>query len=227
MALKNLIFKQKPEAAPQPTIVQQQSAPIQTQYISNSSSEDFNNFLAQLEEALDAANMPNTQDYMDLRTALKNMSEISIDEPSKYKAAFATLQAAGCDLKELLNSFDYYENVLTTEEHKFNEAVEASASDSVGKDQKELNRLMKENSDKSAQIQQLTNEINENTQKINTLQVSVSNGSAKVNQKKGDFEAALKKVQDELESDKKKVETYIGTMPIQQTVTKSKKSSKK
>ncbi|HTY59864.1 MAG TPA: hypothetical protein VMF59_13670, partial [Bacteroidota bacterium] len=57
-------------------------------------------FVAQLEEALEKANLPSQQDYLDFAKALRNMGNLPMDEPTKYRAAFATLQSFGCNLHQ-------------------------------------------------------------------------------------------------------------------------------
>jgi chromosome segregation ATPase len=202
-------------------------APAPVPYIPTAAqtNEDFSMFAEQLRSALDDANMPNVQDYMDLKQAVKNMDGIAMDESTKYKAVFATLQASGCDLKALVESFDYYGNIVDGEKQKFDEAIQSAVSDAVLDKQRKVESLTKENEEKAADIKRLTEEINANQQQITTLSVEVSTANSKIEQKKANFTAAYQQLKNEMEADRKKVELYVGAIPV--ATPKLKKSSKK
>jgi len=178
-----------------------------------SSSEDYTMFYSQLQDALEAANMPNVQDYMDLKKALQNMASLPMDEDTKFKAAFATMQTADVNAETFLESFDYYKHIVDGEKTKFDEAIQAALSDAVLDKQKNIEKMTKQNEDNAAEIKRLSDQISSNNQQITTLQVEVSTDNAKLEQKKSNFEAAYNKVQSEIDADLVKVQKHIGTLP--------------
>ena len=115
MGLKDLFYKssknEESEQSTMPVPVPISTPVYSTKYTAPTPSvtnEDFSVFYGQLMEALEEANLPNVQDYIDLKKSLINMQNLPMDEATKFKAVFATLSGAGCDLGELLQSFDYY-----------------------------------------------------------------------------------------------------------------------
>ena len=102
-------------------------------------------FVAQLEEALEKANLPSQQDYLDFAKALRNMGNLPMDEPTKYRAAFATLQSFGCNLRQLLDSFDYYNGILDGEHDKFDEALRSRVNETIVEKEEEVKKLTAEN----------------------------------------------------------------------------------
>lgn len=249
MSLKNLFVKQDSNKQPEKPAEQSQPAPVPyvppppyipgaqpIQYMpltpmpgdayqpAPALTNDFTMFYEQLSNALDEANLPTQQDYMDLKQALTNMASLPIDEASKYKAAFATLQSVGCDITALLESFNYYNNVIDSEKHKFDEATQGAVSNAVLEKQKTVEQLTQQNQTNAEQIRQLTEQTNANAQQIAGLQAEISTSTSKIEQKKANFKAAYDKMKTEMESDKQKIQMFIGTA---QTAPKTKKSTKK
>jgi predicted nuclease with TOPRIM domain len=224
-----IFWKPKDEANKGATVQSTQPAPVP--YIPpvpvSVSSEDFTVFHTQLTDALEAANMQNVQDYMDLKKALQNMASLPMDENTKFLAAFATMQTAGVDAQTFLESFDYYNNVVDGEKNKFDEAIQAALSEAVLDKQKTIERLSKQNETNTAEISRLTSEIASNNQQITTLQVEVSTDNAKLDQKKANFAAAYNKVKAEIQSDLVKAQQHIGTLPPSPVTRASKSQPKK
>lgn len=202
-----------PQLTPVPYELRPQTQPVAT-------NEDFSVFMGQLQEVLEESNLPNVQDYMDLKKALENMQGMNMDEATKYKAVFATLQAAGCDLNALIESFNFYKNILEGEKQKFDEALSSTTSEAVLEKQKRIEELVRQNEEKSETIRKLNAEINSNQEQVSSMQVEVSSANAKIEQKKYNFAAAYQQVFNEIESDERKVKMYIGTIDKQQKTKK-------
>jgi chromosome segregation ATPase len=207
-----------PTSAPQPVPY---IPPVVRTTVSN---EDFSLFREQLEESLEAANLPTKQDYMDLRKALVNMNGLQMDEATKYKAAFATLQSVGCDVSEIVDSFNYYGNVVDGEKQKFDEATQSALSDDVLEKQQTVESMTKENVKSATEIKRLTEKTTANQQQITALQTEISAVTSKIDQKKATFEAAYDKVKSEMQADLEKVKLYLGNIA---PAPKTKKSTKK
>jgi hypothetical protein len=233
MDIKGLFWKsdkKSPTNEDKPTQIQ---APPQSVHIAPSltqvSPEDFTMFCQQLYDALDAANMPG-QDYMDLRQALKNMSNLSMTEETKFQAIFATMATAGADSESFMQSFDYYKNILSSEKEKFDEAIESAISDSVHTKQATVEQLTDANTKNAVEIKRLTEEISANNTQITSFQIEISNASSKLDQKKQNFEAAYQKVEKEIDDDCIKSQKYITMLPaapMQPTKISTRKSVRK
>jgi hypothetical protein len=182
MGLKDLFYKssnnEEPEQSTMPVPVPISTPVYSTKYTTPTptpsvTNEDFSVFYGQLMEVLEEANLPNVQDYIDLKKSLINMQNLPMDEATKFKAVFATLSGAGCDLGELLQSFDYYGNVVDAEKQKFEEAIQSSLSDAVLEKQKTVEQLSKQNEQAASEIQRLTQTMAESQNQIASLQVEI------------------------------------------------------
>jgi hypothetical protein len=182
-------------------------------------------FVGQLETALEKANLPSQQDYLDFAKALKNMESLPMDEATKYKAAYATLQSFGCDLRQLIESFDYYQGILDGEKDKFEDALRSTVSETVTEKEHEIKQLTLENDDHSAEIQKLTASININQQNISKLQGELAEINARLNQRKAGFTAAYNSLKQRLQGDEGKIKTYLGPELAAQPVKTTKKKS--
>jgi len=167
-------------------------------------------FVAQLEAALEKANLPSQQDYLDFAKALKNMDNLPMDEATKYRAAFATLQSFGCDLRQLLDSFDYYNGILDGERDKFDEALRSRVNETIGDKEETVKRLNAENQEHAAEIAKLTDAMTSNQQSITQLQNELAEMNAKLKKQENGFNAAFNILKQRLQTDAGKIKTYLG-----------------
>lgn len=231
MGLKSLFIKEDPKTAPA-TADADKNRPAPVPYVPPqtlvpATSEDFMTFYTQLEESLEEANLPNVQDYMDLKKALANMANLPMNEDTKIQAAFAAMATAGGNAQAFQESFDYYKNIIETEKTKFEEAFASMQSDAVLEKQKTIETLTKKNEDNATKVQQLTEETNANAQKIAQLQVEVSTDNARLEQKKANFNAAYQKVMSEIDADMAKIQKHIGALPAAPVMVSTPKSTSK
>ena len=167
-------------------------------------------FVAQLEAALEKANLPSQQDYLDFAKALKNMDNLPMDEATKYRAAFATLQSFGCNLRQLLDSFDYYNGILDGERDKFDEALRSRVNETIGDKEETVKRLNAENQEHAAEIAKLTDAMTSNQQSITQLQNELAEMNAKLKKQENGFNAAFNILKQRLQTDAGKIKTYLG-----------------
>jgi hypothetical protein len=167
-------------------------------------------FLVQLEDALERANLPSQQDYLDFAKALNNMANLPMDEATKYRAAFATLQSFGCDLRQLLESFDYYNGIIDGERDKFEEALRSRVKETVVDKEVQVKKLTGENQQNSAEIERLTAEITANQQSITQIQNELADINAKLKRQENGFLAAFTLLKQRLQTDAGKIRSYLG-----------------
>jgi hypothetical protein len=179
-------------------------------------------FMIQLKEALEKSDLPGQQTYLAFSKALANMEKLPMDEATKFQAAFATLQATGCNVTQLIESFHYFEGILDSEKDKFEEALHATIGDSVVKKEGEIKQLTNENADHAAEIQKLTSLIAANQQNIAELQNELADVNDKLKQKENSFMAAFKSLKDQLQADAGKINTYLGAAIAAQSGSDSK-----
>ena len=166
-------------------------------------------FVKQLEDALEKANLPSHQDYLDFWKALKNMGALPMDEATKFKAAYATLQSLGCTTDQLLESFDYYNGILDGEKDKFKEAMQATVREAVSDKETTITDLTAENTRDTAEIQKLTAKITANQQTSAQLQAELAEVKGRLNQREADFSAAYAAMKGRLQADAQKIRMYL------------------
>jgi len=180
-------------------------------------------FLLQLKDALEKADLPGQQTYLAFSKALGNMEKLPMDEATKFQAAFATLQATGSNVTQLIESFSYFEGILDAEKDKFEEALHATIGDSVIKKENEIKQLTDENAECTAQIQKLTETITTNQQSIAHLQGELAEVNDKLKHKENSFMAAYRSMKEQLQADAKKVNTYLSSAIAAQPLSDTKK----
>ncbi len=167
-------------------------------------------FTEQLNDALDKADLPGQQTYLAFSKALKNMEKLPMDEATKFQAAFATLQATGSDVNQLIGSFSYFGGILDSEKDKFEEALHATIGDSVVEKENEIKKLTEENNEHSGEIKKLTETITANQGNIERLQSELTEVNAKLKQKENSFMEAYRMMKQQLQSDAQKINMYLG-----------------
>jgi chromosome segregation ATPase len=233
MGLKDLFFKSVPEVPADKTQAQSEAGSVSPGIAprdfpfpgaQQNLELDPGPFLQQLKEAMEKADLPGQQTYLAFSKALSNMEKLPMDEATKFQAAFATLQATGCDAQQLLESFKYFEGILDAEKDKFEEALHATIGDSVIKKENEIKQLTDENADYTAQIQKLTETIAAQQNNIVQLQSELAEVNGKLKQKENSFMSAYRSVKDQLQQDARKINTYLSSaIAAQPSATKHKK----
>jgi peptidoglycan hydrolase CwlO-like protein len=138
------------------------------------------------------------------------MEKLPMDEATKFQAAFATLQATGSDVNQLIESFSYFGGILDAEKDKFEEALHATIGDSVVEKENEIKKLTDENADHSDEIKKLTETINANQGNITRLQNELAEVNSKLKQKENSFMEAYRLMKQQLQADAQKINMYLG-----------------
>src|SRR5258705_117865 len=63
-------------------------------------------------------------DFLEFKNSLKALSQMSLDEATRFRSAFATASTMGVTVPKLLESVDYYKKVLIAEKDKFNKTLQ-------------------------------------------------------------------------------------------------------
>src|SRR5690242_18768533 len=70
--------------------------------------------MSALLKALEENNMDGF-DFLEFKNSLKALSQMPLDEATKFRSAFATASTMGVTVAKLLDSVDYYKKVLIAE----------------------------------------------------------------------------------------------------------------
>ncbi|MBL7825764.1 MAG: hypothetical protein JNJ57_03980 [Saprospiraceae bacterium] len=178
------------------------SAPVQAEGSLN------NKFLEVLATALEKNNQEGF-DYFEFRQALKNLSKMSMDEQTRYQSAYAMAQTMGITSAKLVESAQHYLNVLATEKTRFSDAHAQQRAKLIGNKEEEIKNLDQMVQQKSAQIAQLTKEIEEHRKNSELIRKEINDSTVKIETTKADFEVTFTSVMEQLQNDVVKIQQYL------------------
>lgn len=166
-----------------------------------------------LEVLLGALEKGNQQgfDYLEFRQALKNLTKVVADEPTRFQSAFAMAQAMGVGVAGLADSAHKYLQLLEGEQAKFNEAHHQQRERLVGTRETEVKNIEAGVAQKAEQIRLLTQQIEEDRKKAEQLRHEIETSMAKIEATKSDFEATFQNVAGQIRHDLSQMEQYLKT----------------
>jgi len=201
--------KQKPQA--QETV--EQASP-QTSSEESAAPVDYSNrkpdkkFVDVLLKAIEANNLEGF-DYLEFKQSLQNLSNVDMDEGTRYQSAMAMAKTMGATPANLKQSAQHYLNVLRKEEAKFLDAVKNQRARQIGDREKRLINLENLIKEKEAKIAQLQKEIEAHKNELEGARGDINKAAAKVEATKGGFLAAYKSVVGQIQSDIAKMEAHL------------------
>lgn len=195
----------KPTTQPAKIPPPQYQAPAQAQTATGTVQEKFMQVLA---GAMEAAN-PVGFDYFEYRQALSNLANMPMDEPTRYKSAYAMAQTMQATNSNLILSAEKYLGVLNAEKQKFEQAAENQQSAQVGTKQAEIENLDLVIRQKAEQIKKLTEEIEEHQKAQIALREEVNAAGSKVVQTRADFEASYTLLVSQIQKDIDNMKRYL------------------
>lgn len=121
-------------------------------------------------------------DYLEYKNSLLSISSVITDESMRFKSAYEMAKTMGMDKKKLLDSANFYLNILSGEQKKFMDALEnqkarqietrvntiGNLEKNIAEKKKMIENLNNELESISGQMLKLKQEINEEVQKIET-----------------------------------------------------------
>lgn len=167
-----------------------------------------NKFLDVLAAALEKNNQQGF-DYFEFRQALKNLSKMSMDEQTRFQSAFAMAQTMGVTPAKLVESAQFYLQVLTSEQARFNEAHAQQRAKLIGSREDDVKNIEAQIQQKSQQIAQLTKEIEAGRQQSEQIRQEISDSTVKIESTRADFEATFNSVTAQLQDDVAKIQQYL------------------
>jgi uncharacterized protein (DUF3084 family) len=163
-------------------------------------------------EILSSALEKNNQegfDYLEFRQALKNLAKMPMDEATRFQSAYAMAQTLGITPAKLVESANFYLNVLQGEQARFNEAHAQQRAKLIGNREEEIRNLEATVQHKTEQIKQLTQQIEEHRQQSEKIRSEISDSTIKIETTKADFEATFASVAGRIQDDLSKIQQHL------------------
>ncbi len=197
------------EPAPQKSsAVQQEVAPPVRHAPASISGAVSDKFMQILASALEKNNQPGF-DYMEFRQALANLAKMPMDESTRFQSAYAMAQTMGVTKQKLLESAQFYLQILGAEQAKFNEAHAQQRQKLIGGREDEIKAHESAIQQKTEQIQKLTQEIEQHRQQSEKVRADIQDSTVKIETTRADFEASFAAVAGQLQQDAQKIQQYL------------------
>jgi hypothetical protein len=197
-----------PAAGQSQVSASQQAASPQPKPLSSSPGAVSDKFVEILASALEKSNQPGF-DYFEFRQALVNLSKMPMDEQTRYKSAFAMAQTMGATQANLLESAQFYLQVLAGEQSKFNEAHALQRSKLIGTREEEIKNLEAAIQQKTNQMQELTQQIEAARKSSEQIRSEINDSTVKIEKTKSDFDTTFVTVMEQLQNDAAKIKQYL------------------
>ena len=164
-----------------------------------------------IEKLLEAIEKNNLEgfDYLEYKKALKALDKMPIDEPTKYRSAFATASTMGVTLEKLIKTSDFYVGILDKENEKFVSAFKNELENKVSGRKKEIVQFEEIIKEKSAQITKLTEEITQHQKLVSDLKEKITISNDKIVKTQNDFEKSYSHLKKQFEDDILKMQKYL------------------
>ncbi|MFK7946568.1 MAG: hypothetical protein AB8G11_03175 [Saprospiraceae bacterium] len=166
-------------------------------------------FLKILFDALEKNNLEGF-DYLEFKKSLQSLSAMPMDEATRFKSAFAMANSMNVTTKQIMDSADFYLQILGQEEQKFNNALAQQKSTKVHAQEEQVKQLEKNVKFKADQIKKLTEEIDKLQQTIKSTNAEISKQTTKVTKTKNDFTVSYDAVVGQIKTDINNMKKYLG-----------------
>jgi len=204
MGFKDLFFKSE---EPKELLITPESSPIQPQKIVqdvtypqiNGVPDD--KFINMLKKVISDQNMSGV-DYFEFKQGLDNMSNLPIDETTKFVTVYSILSGQGCSKETLLKSIDNYVNVINNEHETFKAEMTTTFKEKVENPKSKIEDAQKKIIEMSDKIKELNDFIISTTQEVQQEEMKLRLAEA-------NFKQSVEKVTSDLTSDKEKITNYI------------------
>ncbi|MCB0599763.1 MAG: hypothetical protein KDC28_00985 [Saprospiraceae bacterium] len=165
-------------------------------------------FLNILLAAMDKQNLDGF-DYLEYKQSLQSLDQISMDEPTKYRSAFAMAQTMGANASNLVKTAQHYLQVLAEEEKKFEQALVNQRNLQITEKEQNLKSFNQSIADKTSQIQKLTEEINQIRKNMENMTGELQEAQFKLDSTKNDFLITYQSLVDHIRKDIENMNQYL------------------
>lgn len=197
------------EAAASPQVTGTTSSPeVSSRAVDTSGAAPDPKFTDLLLKAIESNNKEGF-DYLEYKNSVRSLEGVIPEETMRFKSAFEMAKTMGLDKEKLIQSASYYLNVLSSEEKKFNDALQNQKAKQVESRSEQMAAMEKGIADKQAMIQKLTAEIEESRKLLDSTKGEIEQALVKIENTKGLFVASYNLVFGQISADIEKIKSNI------------------
>ncbi len=161
-----------------------------------------------LADAIEKNNLPGF-DYYEFKRAVVALMQMKLDEATAHKSAFATAATVGLTKEKLIETANYYKNLVEKEKAQFDKALENQNAVKIKTRQEEVKRLRDQVERHKAEIARLQDEIAGYLNQIDQAEASLKVESEKLDKAKVAFEKTHRTVALQIDRDIENMHRYL------------------
>ncbi len=153
-----------------------------------------------LANAIEKNNLPGF-DYYEFKRAVVALLQMKLDEATAHKSAFTTAATVGVTKEKLIETANYYKNIVEKEKEQFDKALENQNTTKITARQEEVKRLRDQVERHKADIVRLQDEIAGYLNQIEQSETAAKAESEKLEKAKSAFEKTHRSVVTQIDKD--------------------------
>lgn len=148
-------------------------------------------------------------DYLEFKKSLQSLSKMPMDEATRFKSAYAMAQTMGVTPQRLVETANFYLNILNKEEKKFEQALHSQRSQQIGNKEQQIKQLDETVKKKAEQIKRLTQEIEMHQKQSEQLKSDIKQKTVRIETTKNNFIASYNALVAQIEKDVDNMKIYL------------------
>ena len=148
-------------------------------------------------------------DYLEYKNSLLSISSVITDESMRFKSAYEMAKTMGMDKKKLLDSANFYLNILNGEQKKFMDALENQKTRQIETRVNTIENLEKSIAEKKKMIESLSNELESINGQMSKLKQEINEEVQKIETTNNQFLASYNHVTGQITGDIEKINENI------------------
>lgn len=161
-----------------------------------------------LTAAIEKNNLPGF-DYYEFKRAVAALTSMKLEEDVAHKSAFATAQTVGLTKEKLIETAQYYRNLIEQEKTAFDEALSIQQAHKVTAKETEMSRLQNQIERNKAAVERLQEEIADYAQQIEQAEASINSEKLKLEKTQTAFSDTQRAVLFQIDTDIENLHKYL------------------
>jgi flagellin-like hook-associated protein FlgL len=161
-----------------------------------------------LVNAIEQNNLPGF-DYFEFKRAVVNLQEMQLEESIAYKSAFTTAATVGLTKDKLVETANYYRNLLLKEKDQFETALSAQHANKIHAREADVKRLQDQIERHKAEVSRLQDEIGGYLNEVEAAQTQMSVDAEKLDKARSNFDKAHQAVLLHIDRDVENIHKYL------------------
>jgi predicted nucleic acid-binding Zn-ribbon protein len=164
--------------------------------------------LDMLAKVIEQNNLPGF-DYYEFKRSVTMLQQMALDEPTAFKSAFQTASTVGVTKEKLLETAQYYRNLMEKEQSTFSAALETQSKKRITDRQTEIQRLKDQITRHEEQLTRLQEEIAAYKNDVTQAEQQITTDTEKLATTQAAFGTTLQAILFTIDSDLEKIHQHL------------------